>query len=52
MTNNQSEKQNRREFIKYAGGTAIGLGIGGLAFLNSNGNLAEERNKNSLENRC
>ena len=41
MTNIESEKQNRRDFIKYAGGAAVGLGIGGLGFLNSNGNLAE-----------
>ena len=47
MTNIESEKQNRRDFIKYAGGAAVGLGIGGLGFLNSNGNLAEERDKNS-----
>ena len=47
MTDIQSDKQNRRDFIKYAGGAAVGLGIGGLGFLNSNGNLAEERGKNS-----
>ena len=47
MTNIESDKQNRRDFIKYAGGAAVGLGIGGLGFLSSNGNLAEERDKNS-----
>ena len=47
MTNVQSDKQNRRDFIKYIGGAVVGLGIGGLGFLSSNGNLAEERDKNS-----
>ena len=47
MANIQADKQNRRDFIKYAGGAAVGLGIGGLGFLNSNGNLAEERDRNS-----
>ena len=47
MADIQSEKQNRRDFIKYAGGAAVGLGIGGLGFLSSNGNLVAERDKNS-----
>jgi len=47
MTNIQSDKQNRRDFIKYIGGAAIGLGIGGLGFINSNNNLSAEKETNS-----
>ncbi|MGE4595884.1 MAG: twin-arginine translocation signal domain-containing protein [Nitrososphaerales archaeon] len=43
MTNIQSDKQNRRDFIKYVGGAAVGLGIGGLGFINSNSNLSAEK---------
>ena len=47
MTNIQSDKQNRRDFIKYIGGAAVGLGIGGLGFINSNNNLSAEKETNS-----
>ena len=47
MTNIQSDKQNRRDFIKYVGGAAVGLGIGGLGFINSNSNLSAEKEINS-----
>ena len=43
MTNVQSDKQNRRDFIKYIGGAVVGLGIGGLGFINSNSNLSAEK---------
>ena len=39
-------KQNRREFIKYLGGTALGLSIGGLGFLNANNNLVASNQRN------
>ena len=47
MTNSQTNKQNRRDFIKYLGGAAIGLGIGGVGLLNSNNNLVVEKETNS-----
>jgi len=47
MTDIQSDKQNRRDFIKYIGGAAVGLGIGGLGFINSNNNLSAEKETNS-----
>ena len=47
MTDIQSDKQNRRDFIKYIGGDAVGLGIGGLGFINSNNNLSAEKETNS-----
>ena len=39
--------ENRRDFIKYIGGAAVGLGIGGLGFINSNNNLSAEKETNS-----
>ena len=47
MTNGETNKQNRRDFIKYLGGAAIGLGIGGVGLLNSNNNLVVEKETNS-----
>jgi hypothetical protein len=47
MTNILPDKQNRRDFIKYVGGAAVGLGIGGLGFINSNNNLSAEKEVNS-----
>ena len=47
MTNSQPNKQNRRDFIKYVGGAAVGLGIGGLGFINSNNSLSAEKEANS-----
>ena len=47
MQNTKENKQNRRDFIKYLGGAAIGLGIGGIGLLNSNNNLTEVKTRNT-----
>ena len=47
MQKSNEDKQNRRDFIKYLGGAAIGLGIGGLGFLNSNSQLSKIKTRNT-----
>ena len=47
MQKTKENKQNRRDFIKYLGGAAIGLGIGGIGLLNSNNNLTEVKTRNT-----
>ena len=38
------EEQNRRDFIKYAAGGVIGLGIGGVGYLSASSNNSELQN--------
>ena len=47
MQKANKDKQARRDFIKYLGGAAIGLGIGGLGLLNSNNSLSKVKTRNT-----